>query len=70
MQKEINSANFRREKIIQWVAEVVEEWRGREDRKDMIRREFEKTGCAVTVDGSERGFIKPERVSSPVVIDV
>ena len=69
--KEINSANFRRELFIQWVAEVVREWRGREDnRKELIRRAFVKTGCAVTVDGSGWDDIKPERVTAKVILDV
>ena len=67
--REINSASFRRAMLIktEWVAEVVEEWRSAYPTglraQSAIVRAFEKTGCAVTVDGTGWEVIKPERVT-------
>ena len=66
--REINCAHFRRAMLIKWVAEVVKKWRADEASKAAIVHSFTKTGCAVTVDGSGWGAIKPERVQVPFVI--
>ena len=46
---------------------VVKKWRADEASKAAIVHSFTKTGCAVTVDGSGWGAIKPERVQVPFV---
>ena len=67
--KLLNSSHFRREKLIEWTAEVVHEWRTVPRYKGYIARAFEKTGIGIAVDGSNWASIKPERMPEFAVHD-
>ena len=55
----VMTASDRRILISQWVSQAFEELK-KPEYDNMRRRCFQKTGCLMTIDGSDDEFIQPE----------